>query len=155
MERCFLRALPTHSGESMTMLRFPWRPGDCKLTFGPGNSLQLLETTAALLLIMRGENTRLRGENQLPFQKLAPQLVLNRKKVRKKAPQWRRRRPSRTSGHARRRWTGHRQVSAWPSWQQHLLFCYFLFFFSFYFQRGSIRSVCDGDRWGAGTVIGV
>lgn len=37
------------------MLRFPWRPGDCKLTFGPGNSLQLLGTSAKLLLIMRGE----------------------------------------------------------------------------------------------------
>lgn len=53
-----LRALPSHSGESMTMLRFPWRPGDCKLTFGPGNSLQLLGTSAKLLLIMRGENGR-------------------------------------------------------------------------------------------------
>lgn len=68
----------------MTMLQFPWRPGDCTLTFGPGNSLQLLGTTAKLLLIMRGENTRLRGENQLPFQKLAPLLVLSGKKVRKK-----------------------------------------------------------------------
>lgn len=84
MERCFLQALPTHSGESMTMLQFPWRPGDCTLTFGPGNSLQLLGTTAKLPLIMRGENTRLRGENQLLFQKLAPLLVLNCKKVREK-----------------------------------------------------------------------
>lgn len=84
MERCFLQALPTHSGESMTMLQFPWRPGDCMLTFGPGNSLQLLGTTAKLPLIMRGENTRLRGENQLLFQKLAPLLVLNCKKVREK-----------------------------------------------------------------------
>lgn len=33
---------------------------------------------------MRGENTRLRGENQLLFQKLAPLLVLNCKKVREK-----------------------------------------------------------------------
>lgn len=53
-----LRALPSHSGESMTMLWFLWRPGDCMLTFGPGNSLQLLGTSAKLLLILRGENGR-------------------------------------------------------------------------------------------------
>lgn len=56
MERHVLQALPSHSGESTTMLRFPWRPGDCTLTFGPGNSLQLLGAIARLLLIMRGAN---------------------------------------------------------------------------------------------------
>lgn len=55
MERHVLRALPSRSGVSLTTLRFPWRPGDCKLTFGPGNSLQLVGMTARLLLIMSGE----------------------------------------------------------------------------------------------------
>lgn len=56
METRVLRALPRSSGESTTMLRFPWRPGDCKLTFGPRNSLQRRGAIARLLLLllMRG-----------------------------------------------------------------------------------------------------
>lgn len=132
----------------MTMLQFPWRPGDCTLTFGPGNSLQLLGTTAKLLLIMRGENTRLRGENQLPFQKLAPLLVLSSKKVRKKPH----------SEDAEDLWPGEADVDRPPSGcSVTLLTAAFLIlsFPSFYSRRGSMHSVFDGDRGGASTVIGV
>lgn len=63
-ERQVLKALPSHSGESMTMLQFPWQPGDCKLTFGPGNSLQFLGTTAKLLLIMKRKRENTKGEEK-------------------------------------------------------------------------------------------
>lgn len=58
----------------MTVLWFPWRPGACKLTFGPGNSLQLVGEATRLPLSMRVGSTA-GGQAQLLFQRQAPSAV--------------------------------------------------------------------------------
>lgn len=38
------------------MLQFPWQPGDCRLTFAPGNGLQHLDASVKLLFAARGNS---------------------------------------------------------------------------------------------------
>lgn len=64
------------------MLRFPWWPGDGKLTFGPGNSLQLPGTNCKAAAYYEREHQR-RGANRLPLQKQLNCPFWTARKVRK------------------------------------------------------------------------
>lgn len=155
MERHVRMALPSHSGGSMTVLWFPWRPGACKLTFGPGNSLQLVGEATRLPLSMRVGSTA-GGQAQLLFQRQAPSAVRPEggRKLGKSLQQgcrW----SCRTSAPERWMRAGENPallhaVSATirfqcnpldSSAQQSTLVI--LLFPSFYSKRGNVHSVCD------------